>query len=135
MFRKESARLEARAYLEQAGVRSTSTGRRVRGRRPFSTRAFERALPVLVAELQSREQKQIVSIRNRSMRGIRRSLGTARAKKTPATVERIVAMALMPGTRLADIRDRALLLFGFAPCVAPSSPPWTSRTSRRPRTG
>jgi len=68
------------------------------------------------------------------MRGIRRSLGTARAKKTLATVERIVAMALMPGTRLADIRD-ALLLFGFAPCVAPSSPPWTSRTSRRPRTG
>jgi site-specific recombinase XerD len=49
-----------------------------------------------------------------TMRGIRRSLGTARAKKTPATAERVIAMALMPGSRLADIRDRALLLFGFA---------------------
>jgi integrase len=49
-----------------------------------------------------------------TMRGIRRSLGTARAKKAPATAERIVAMALIPGERLADIRDRALLLFGFA---------------------
>jgi integrase len=49
-----------------------------------------------------------------TMRGIRRSLGTARAKKTPATVERIIAMAPLAGERLANIRDRALLLFGFA---------------------
>jgi site-specific recombinase XerD len=49
-----------------------------------------------------------------TMRGIRRSLGTARAKKTPATVERIIAMAPIQGGRLANIRDRALLLFGFA---------------------
>jgi site-specific recombinase XerC len=49
-----------------------------------------------------------------TMRGIRRSLGTARAKKTPATVERIVAMAPLAGGGLANIRDRALLLFGFA---------------------
>jgi site-specific recombinase XerD len=49
-----------------------------------------------------------------TMRGIRRSLGTARAKKTPATVERIVAMAPIAFERAADIRDRALLLFGFA---------------------
>jgi site-specific recombinase XerD len=49
-----------------------------------------------------------------TMRGIRRSLGTARAKKTPATVERIVAMAPIAGGRFANIRDRALLLFGFA---------------------
>jgi integrase len=49
-----------------------------------------------------------------TMRGIRRSLGTARAKKTPATVERIIAMAALPGGRLANFRDRALLLFGFA---------------------
>ena len=49
-----------------------------------------------------------------TMRGIRRSLGTARAKKTPATVERILAMAPIASERLADIRDRALLLFGFA---------------------
>jgi integrase len=49
-----------------------------------------------------------------TMRGIRRSLGAARAKKTPATVERILAMAPIASERLADIRDRALLLFGFA---------------------
>jgi integrase len=49
-----------------------------------------------------------------TMRGIRRSLGTAGAKKTPATVERIIAMAPIASERLADIRDRALLLFGFA---------------------
>ena len=48
------------------------------------------------------------------MRGIRRSLGTARAKKTPATVERILAVAPIASERLVDIRDRALLLFGFA---------------------
>jgi hypothetical protein len=48
------------------------------------------------------------------MRGIRRSLGTARAKKTPATVERILAMAPIASERLADIRIRVLLLFGFA---------------------
>jgi site-specific recombinase XerD len=49
-----------------------------------------------------------------TMRGVRRSLGTARAKKTPATVERIVAMVPLAGGGLANIRDRALLLFGFA---------------------
>ena len=48
------------------------------------------------------------------MRGIRRSIGTARAKKTPATVERILAVAPIASERLVDIRDRALLLFGFA---------------------
>jgi integrase len=38
----------------------------------------------------------------------------ARAKKTPTTVERILAMAPIASERLADIRDRALLLVGFA---------------------
>jgi hypothetical protein len=54
-----------------------------------------------------------------TMRGIRRSLGTARAKKTPATVERILAVAPIASERLVDIRDRALLLFGFASGYAP----------------
>jgi integrase len=48
------------------------------------------------------------------MRGIRRSLGAARSKKTPATAERIVAMAPLANGRLGPIRDRALLLIGFA---------------------
>ena len=49
-----------------------------------------------------------------TMRGIRRAVGTAPTKKTPATAERIMAMAPVAGTRLAGLRDRALLLLGFA---------------------
>jgi site-specific recombinase XerD len=49
-----------------------------------------------------------------TMRGIRRSLGTAPLKKAPATAERIVAMALSTGEDLKGLRDRALLLIGFA---------------------
>jgi site-specific recombinase XerD len=49
-----------------------------------------------------------------TMRGIRRTVGTAPAKKTPATADRIMAMAPLARTRLADLRDRALLLLGFA---------------------
>ncbi len=49
-----------------------------------------------------------------TVRGIRRSLGTAPSKKAPATAERIVAMAPIAGQRLGDLRDRALLLLGFA---------------------
>jgi site-specific recombinase XerD len=48
------------------------------------------------------------------MRGIRRSLGTAPRKKTPATADRIVAMAPVASKRLSQFRDRALLLLGFA---------------------
>ena len=48
-----------------------------------------------------------------TMRGIRRSLGTATTKKTPATAERLIAMAATNTTTLADLRDRALLLLGF----------------------
>jgi site-specific recombinase XerD len=49
-----------------------------------------------------------------TMRGIRRSVGTASRKKTPATAERIVAMALAAGEDIKGQRDRALLLIGFA---------------------
>ena len=49
-----------------------------------------------------------------TLRGIRRTLGTAVAKKMPATAERIVAMAPIAGGRLSSFRDRALLLLGFA---------------------
>lgn len=49
-----------------------------------------------------------------TLRGIRRTVGTAPAKKMPATAERIVAMAPIAGERLSSIRDRALLLLGFA---------------------
>jgi site-specific recombinase XerD len=49
-----------------------------------------------------------------TMRGIRRSVGTAPRKKAPATAERIIAMALSTGEDLKGLRDRALLLIGFA---------------------
>jgi site-specific recombinase XerD len=47
-------------------------------------------------------------------RGIRRSIGTARTKKAPATNERLLAMVAPRGHSLAKLRDRALLLIGFA---------------------
>jgi site-specific recombinase XerD len=49
-----------------------------------------------------------------TMRGIRRTVGTAPIRKAPATADRIRAMAPVAGARLADLRDRALLLLGFA---------------------
>src|SRR4051794_39081944 len=49
-----------------------------------------------------------------TMRGIRRSVGTAPRKKSPATAERVIAMTFATRTDLKGLRDRALLLFGFA---------------------
>ena len=49
-----------------------------------------------------------------TVRGIRRSLGAAPSKKMPATAERVIGMAPLAGTRRSAIRDRALLLIGFA---------------------
>ena len=49
------------------------------------------------------------------MRGIRRTIGTAREQKAPATADRITAMlARIPTDTLTGLRDRALLLLGFA---------------------
>jgi site-specific recombinase XerD len=49
-----------------------------------------------------------------TVRGIRRTLGTAKTKKAPATAERLLAMAANTGDGLKGQRDRALLLLGFA---------------------
>ena len=49
-----------------------------------------------------------------TVRGIRRTLGTAKIKKVPATAERLLAMAANTGAGLKGLRDRALLLIGFA---------------------
>ena len=49
-----------------------------------------------------------------TMRGIRRSLGAAPSRKAAATADKVMAMAPVAKQRLADIRDRALLLIGFA---------------------
>jgi site-specific recombinase XerD len=49
-----------------------------------------------------------------TVRGVRRTLGTAKSKKAPATAERLLAMAANTGAGLKGLRDRALLLLGFA---------------------
>ena len=48
------------------------------------------------------------------LRGIRRSLGVAKAAKAPATAAIVRRMLDGCGDRLIDIRDRALLAFGLA---------------------
>jgi integrase len=49
-----------------------------------------------------------------TMRGIRRTIGTAPTKKAPATHDLITAMLVTCGDDLRGVRDRALLAFGFA---------------------
>jgi site-specific recombinase XerD len=49
-----------------------------------------------------------------TLRGIRRTLGAAPARKSPALAEMVRAMALTTPDSLKGLRDRALLLLGFA---------------------
>ena len=50
-----------------------------------------------------------------TLKGIRRKLGVAPAQKAPATAERLAAMvSLADAGTVKGLRDRALLLFGFA---------------------
>jgi len=49
-----------------------------------------------------------------TVRGIRRTHGAAPDRKAPATADKILAMVPLATGRLADMRDRALLLLGFA---------------------
>jgi site-specific recombinase XerD len=48
------------------------------------------------------------------LRGIRRTHGTVPRRTAPATADRIIAMAPKPDGSLATLRDRSLLLLGFA---------------------
>jgi len=57
-----------------------------------------------------------------TVRGIRRTLGTAKIKKVPATAERLLAMAANTGANLKGLHDRALLLIGFAGALRRSEP-------------
>jgi hypothetical protein len=60
---------------------------------------------------------------------------TAR-KKSPATAERIISMALGTGDGLKGVRDRALLLLGFAGAFRRSeSLPLSPRENHAPRLG
>lgn len=47
-------------------------------------------------------------------RGIRRTIGTAQVQKSPATAERMAAMLAHTPKTLRGVRDRAILLLGFA---------------------
>ena len=49
-----------------------------------------------------------------TMRGIRRAIGSAPTRKEPITAERIRAMVKLAPQSLIGLRDRALLLLGFA---------------------
>ena len=49
-----------------------------------------------------------------TMRGARRAVGTVAQRKAPATADRLIPMALGTGAGLKGLRDRALLLLGFA---------------------
>jgi site-specific recombinase XerD len=49
-----------------------------------------------------------------TMRGIRRTLGNARVRKSPAVAAKMLGMVATAPINLAGLRDRALLLLGFA---------------------
>jgi integrase len=49
-----------------------------------------------------------------TVHGIRRALGAAPVRKAPATADKVVAMAALADTDLKGLRDRAILLLGFA---------------------
>ena len=49
-----------------------------------------------------------------TMRGIRRTFGGARIKKSPAVAAKMLGMVATAPDSLAGLRDRALLLLGFA---------------------
>ena len=49
-----------------------------------------------------------------TMKGIRRTLGTAKAQKAPATADRLLKMLEQVPNTLQGCRDRSILLLGFA---------------------
>jgi site-specific recombinase XerD len=85
----------------ERGIRSSTIGRRVAALRYAHKLA---GLPLPTDDERVRA----------TVRGIRRTTGTAAAKKAPVTAERLLAMVVVPGCTLATLRDRALLLLGFA---------------------
>lgn len=61
------------------------------------------------------ETPTVAKLVRATMQGIRRELGIATKRKAPATVERLAAMVAHADTStLKGLRDRALLLVGFA---------------------
>jgi site-specific recombinase XerD len=89
------------AHDVKTGSRPSTLGRRVSAIR-YAHKLAGRAVPTDGERVKA------------TMRGIRRTVGTAPRKKTPATAERIVSMAISSGTDMKGLRDRAVLLMGFA---------------------
>jgi site-specific recombinase XerD len=85
----------------ESGIRPSTIGRRIAAIR-YAHKLAGHAIPT--------DDERVKA----TVRGIRRSLGTASQKKIPATAERIIAMALNTGDDLKGVRDRSLLLIGFA---------------------
>src|SRR5215813_1516193 len=85
----------------ERGIRPSTIGRRVAAVR-YAHKLAGHAVPT--------DDERVKA----TVRGIRRSLGTAPRKKTPATAERVIAMTLATGDGVKALRDRALLLLGFA---------------------
>jgi integrase len=84
----------------EAGVRPSTLGRRVAAFR------YAHKLAGLAAPTDAEAVKA-------TLRGIRRSLGSARVRKSPALAERVRAMILASRDTLAGKRNRALILLGF----------------------
>jgi len=89
------------AFEAGRGVKPSTIGRRVASIR-YAHKLAGRTLPTDGERVRA------------TLRGIRRSLQTAPTRKAPATADKIMAMAPIGRERLSNLRDRALLLVGFA---------------------
>ncbi len=88
-------------YEAQRGVRPSTISRRV---------AAIRHVHKLASEAVPTDDERVKAV----MRGISRTIGAAPAKKAAADSTIIIAMCANAGTKLTALRDRALLLLGFA---------------------
>lgn len=84
------------------GVRPSTIGRRC-----AAIRYFHSIKPYPTIPTDDERVKAVV-------RGIRRTMGVTPRRMMPATADRIIAMAPHPDGSLTALRDRALLLLGFA---------------------
>jgi site-specific recombinase XerD len=92
------------AYEADRGVKPSTIGRRCAAIRYFHSLGKNHSEPSPTAD----ERVKAV------VRGIRRTHGVAPKRVMPATSDRIIAMAPRPDGSMVALRDRALLLLGFA---------------------
>jgi site-specific recombinase XerD len=80
----------------------------------FSTIARRCAAIKFLHETADQESPTTARLVRSTLAGIRRTIGVAQTKKAPATVGRVVEMIRLCPTTLPGLRDRAMLLLGFA---------------------